>query len=362
MKQKVIAAMSGGVDSSVAAALLIEQGYDVIGITINVWQSEESLKASNKTCCSISDVDDARRVCYRLGIPHYVLNMRDLFKSKVIDYFFDEYLSGRTPNPCIACNAHVKFSALMLKAETLGADYVATGHYAIIDKYENGQFCLRMSCDSQKDQTYVLYMLNQQQLSKLLMPCGNYIKSDIRKIAQKYDLPTSHKADSQDLCFVGSEGYASFIRSNCAELAKPGKVMTKDGRVLGTHDGIFNFTIGQRKGLHIYTQEQFYVTEIDSKTATVYVGGGEELLKMSLKVTNVNHMLSGEIYDGRRCMVKIRYNSPEKDAVLSALPNGEMKVTFDEPQRAITPGQAAVFYHGGVVLGGGTIESDEGLL
>jgi tRNA-specific 2-thiouridylase len=355
MGKRVIAAMSGGVDSSAAAALLKEQGYDVIGITLNVWPSEEGELRCTKTCCSITDVDDARAVCYKLDIPHYVLNMRDFFKENVIDYFISEYMKGRTPNPCIACNAQVKFRALMQKAEALGADYVATGHYGVIEKNSNDEYCLRRSSDIKKDQSYVLYMLGQQQLSHLLLPCGGYQKSEIRAIAEKYGLPTYHKADSQDLCFVGAEGYSGFIKQNCGNLAVPGNVIDRDGNVIGRHEGVYNFTIGQHKGLGKYSSEKLFVTDIDADTATVNVGYNEDLFKDAMLVEDMSYMISDGIKDGRHLMVKIRYNATETPSTVYRLDDNRFKVVFDSPQRAITPGQAAVFYSDDIVLGGGTI-------
>jgi tRNA-specific 2-thiouridylase len=354
MGKTVIAAMSGGVDSSVAAALLKEQGFNVIGITLNVWPREGV--ACAKTCCSITDVDDARIVCSKLEIPHYVLNMRDLFKEKVIDYFIKEYLLGRTPNPCIACNAYVKFEALMSKAEELGADFVATGHYAQITRDDGtGEYILRRSADRHKDQTYVLYMLTQQKLAHILLPCGGYTKPEIRAIAQKYGLATFKKADSQDLCFIGEEGYAGFIRENCSALTRPGNVVTTGGRVLGRHAGIYNFTIGQHKGLGVYSNEKLFVTGIDAATGGVFVGNPGELFSDGMIVEDINTMLEGRIRDGGRVMVKIRYSAPEAGAAVEMIGGGRVRVRFDTPQRAVTPGQAAVFYEDDMVLGGGII-------
>ena len=354
MPKTVVAAMSGGVDSSAAAALLKEQGYNVIGITLNVWPREET--ACARTCCSITDVDDARMVCSKLGIPHYVLNMRDTFKKSVIDYFVDEYMLGRTPNPCIACNEHVKFKAMMKKAEALGADYIATGHYATIEHNNiTNEYLLHRSFDIHKDQTYVLYMLTQNQLSKILLPCGGYDKKQVRAIAEKYELPTFKKPDSQDLCFIGAGGYAGFIRKNCSALARPGDLIDSTGHVIGRHDGIYNFTIGQHKGLGKFSNEKLYVTEINAQSAQVFVGKNEELFASEMLVEDMKYMLSGHIIDGQATKVKIRYNSPEADAVTHFLPDGRLKVIFAKPQRAITPGQAAVFYKHDVVLGGGVI-------
>lgn len=358
MGKKVIVAMSGGVDSSAAAALLLEQGYDVIGVTLNVWPSEESKTACSRTCCSITDVDDARHVCNKLKIPHYVLNMRDLFRHDVIDYFFDEYMKGRTPNPCIACNAHVKFEALMQKSIELGADYMATGHYATIVRTNEGELALKSSVDTHKDQTYVLYMLGQEQLSRLLLPCGGYTKPEVREVAERYGLPNFKKPDSQDLCFVGAEGYAGFIRNNCGELARPGNIVDKTGKVLGHHDGIFHFTIGQHKGLGKWlgknSSEKLFVTSIDAESATVYLGENEDLMSRRMLVGDLKYMLKSRLFDGARVGVKIRYSAKESPAVIHFEEDGAI-VTFDEPQRAITPGQAAVFYQDGVVLGGGVI-------
>jgi tRNA-specific 2-thiouridylase len=372
MSKTVIAAMSGGVDSSVAAALLKEQGYNVIGITLNVWPSERSGLTCSKSCCSITDVDDARRVCNKLNIPHYVLNMQEIFKEKVIDYFVSEYLKGKTPNPCIACNEHIKFDALMSKAKALGADYVATGHYAEVvrdcitgepcltdEPCLTGELCLKRSKDTKKDQTYVLYTLNQNQLSHLLLPCGSYTKQEIRQLAFDYELPTFQKADSQDICFIGEEGYKGFIKNylnlHGNSYSKPGNVIDKSGKVLGQHDGVFNFTIGQRKGTHKYTNESSYVTAIDAESATVYLGKDEDLFSGTLTVHDMRYMLSNRIIKGAVLNVKIRYSAPEAEALITEVSGNMLTVVFETPQRAITAGQAAVFYKEDILLGGGTI-------
>jgi tRNA-specific 2-thiouridylase len=360
MSKTVIAAMSGGVDSSVAAALLKEQGYNVIGITLNVWPSERSGLSCSKSCCSITDVDDARRVCNKLNIPHYVLNMQEIFKAQVIDYFVSEYLKGRTPNPCIACNEHIKFDALMSKAKALGADYVATGHYAeVIKDSITGELCLKHSKDTKKDQTYVLYTLNQNQLFYLLLPCGGYTKQEIRQLAFNYELPTFQKADSQDICFIGEEGYKGFIKNylnlNGNSYSKPGKVTNKNGKILGQHDGVFNFTIGQRKGLGKYTNESSYVTAIDAESATVYLGKDEDLYSKTLTVCDMHYMLSNRLIPGADVNIKIRYSAPEAEALIKEVNGNMLTVVFKTPQRAITAGQAAVFYKNDILLGGGTI-------
>lgn len=358
MKKKVIVAMSGGVDSSAAAALLIEQGYDVTGITLNVWPKEDGALCCSRTCCSITDVDDARHVCNQLSIPHYVLNMQSTFKNNVIDYFFNEYMKGRTPNPCIACNEHVKFSAMLHKVEELGADFIATGHYGSIVKNSAGELALKRAKDDHKDQTYVLYMLSQYQLSKLLLPCGNFTKPEIRKVAEKYNLPNFSKPDSQDLCFVGPEGYAGFIKSNCSALAKPGNVVKENGEIIGEHNGIYNFTVGQHKGLGKYSQERLFVTAINAETATVYVGTNDDLFKKTMTVENIAYMQKSKLVDGAKVGVKIRYSAKQAVAILNIKESGIVEVSFDEPQRAITPGQAAVFYdiNEDTVIGGGVIK------
>lgn len=349
----VLAAMSGGVDSSVTAALLKQQGANVIGITLNVWPEDDTPGA--RSCCSITDVDDARAVCNVLGIPHYVLNTQADFKRGVIDYFTAEYLRGRTPNPCVACNARVKFSAMLRKADEFQADFIATGHYARILRGETGCRLVR-AADMRKDQTYVLYMLTQAQLSRILFPCGGYEKPQIRALAREFGLPTFQKADSQDLCFIGRGGYTGFLRENCADLLRPGNVVDENGNVLGRHDGVYRFTVGQHKGLGAFSERKLYVLSIDAANAEVRVGENAALFASGALVDGINRMLPGALEDGARVQVKIRYNAPAVPAALRTAGNGHLRVEFDEPQRAVTPGQAAVFYDGDTVLGGGTIE------
>lgn len=349
----VLAAMSGGVDSSVTAALLQQQGANVIGITLNVWPEEDTPGA--RSCCTITDVDDARAVCNILGIPHYVLNTQADFKRGVIDYFTGEYLRGRTPNPCIACNAQVKFAAMLRKADEFCADYIATGHYARIAQETDGYRLLR-AADAHKDQTYVLYMLKQPELARILFPCGEYEKPQIRELAKGFGLPIFQKADSQDLCFIGKGGYTGFLRENCTSLLRHGNVVDKEGHVLGRHDGVYRFTVGQHKGLGAYSDKKLYVLSIDAEHAEVRVGENQALFTGGALVSGLNRLLPEALKDGEHVQVKIRYNAPAVPAVICMQEDGLLRVDFDAKQRAVTPGQAAVFYAGDTVLGGGVIE------
>lgn len=349
----VLAAMSGGVDSSVTAALLQQQGANVIGITLNVWPEDDTPGA--RSCCTITDVDDARGVCTILGIPHYVLNTQADFKRGVIDYFTGEYLRGRTPNPCIACNARVKFAAMLRKADEFCADFIATGHYARIVQGGDGYHLMR-AADAHKDQTYVLYMLKQAELARILFPCGGYEKPQIRALAKDFGLPIFQKADSQDLCFIGKGGYAGFLRANCADLLRPGNIVDEAGHVLGRHDGVYRFTVGQHKGLGAYSEKKLYVLSIDAEHAEVRVGENEALFARGALVSGLNRLLPGTLEDGAHVQVKIRYNAPAVPAVVHTQANGLLRVDFDTKQRAVTPGQAAVFYADDAVLGGGMIE------
>lgn len=350
----VLAAMSGGVDSSATAALLQAQGARVIGITLSVWPGEDT-SACARSCCSVTDVDDARAVCSVLGIAHYVLNVQDVFRRDVIGYFTAEYLRGRTPNPCVACNARVKFAAMLQKADELSADFIATGHYARILQ-KDGLYHLMRAADAHKDQTYVLYMLGQQALSRILFPCGGYEKPQIRAIARERGLPTFQKADSQDLCFIGPDGYAAFVRENCGRLAAPGDIVNGKGRVLGRHQGVYRYTVGQHRGLGAFGGRKLYVTGIDAENAVVRVGEESELFSPGALVGGVNRVLPQALEDGDTVQVKIRYGAPAVPATVQKTPDGRTRVRFEAPQRAVTPGQAAVFYDGDAVLGGGIIE------
>lgn len=357
MKKKVVVGMSGGVDSSVAAYLLKEQGYDVIGVTMQIWQDEEEeLKAANGGCCGLSAVDDARRVAQTLEIPYYVMNFKKEFKCSVMDYFVEEYLKGRTPNPCIACNRYVKWEALLKRSLDIGADYIATGHYARIDRLPNGRFAIRNSVTAAKDQTYALYNLNQEQLSHTLMPVGEYQKDEIRRIAGEAGLPVAQKPDSQEICFVPDNDYAAFIdREAGRRVPGPGNFVDRDGNILGRHKGITHYTVGQRRGLELAMGHRIFVTQIRPETNEVVIGENEDVFTDTVVCEQVNYMSVPELNEPKRVLAKIRYNHPGEYCMIEKLPDGRVLCTFEKPVRASTPGQAAVFYDGEYVLGGGTI-------
>lgn len=359
-KKKVVVGMSGGVDSSVAAWLLKEQGYDVIGVTMQIWQEEEKDdQDENGGCCGLSAVEDARRVAASLEIPYYVINFRQDFKERVIDYFIGEYQQGRTPNPCIACNRYVKWEALLKRSLDIGADYIATGHYARIDRLENGRYAVRTSQTASKDQTYALYNLTQEQLSRTKMPVGDYTKDEIRKMAEKIGLRIADKPDSQDICFVPDGDYASYIEANSAEKIEPGNFVLSDGTVVGQHKGIIHYTVGQRKGLGLSLGHPVFVLEIRPETNEVVVGSSEESMSYYVRANQVNFMSVEDLPEKKRVWAKIRYNHRGAWCTVEKTGEDEILCTFEEPQRAITPGQAVVLYEGEYVLGGGTIIGDE---
>ena len=357
MKSKVVVGMSGGVDSSVAAYLLKEQGYEVIGVTMQVWQEEDPLQqAQQGGCCGLSAVEDARRVAEILEIPYYVMNFRQEFKEKVMDYFVEEYLRGRTPNPCIACNRYVKWESLLQRSLEIGADYIATGHYARVDRLDNGRFAIRNSVTAQKDQTYALYNLTQEQLARTLMPVGEYTKEEIRQIAQQQGLPVAHKPDSQEICFIPDHDDAAFIdREAAGRVPPPGDFVTEDGQVLGQHKGITHYTIGQRKGLNLAMGRRVFVTRIRPQTNQVVLGENEDTFTRQVLCDQVNYMAVEDLTEPKRVMAKIRYNHGGAPCVIEKQQDGKVLCRFDEPVRASTPGQAVVFYDGEYVLGGGTI-------
>ncbi|MDE5747239.1 MAG: tRNA 2-thiouridine(34) synthase MnmA [Acetatifactor sp.] len=357
MKQKVVVGMSGGVDSSVAAYLLQEQGYEVIGVTMQVWQDEEyQLQAQQGGCCGLSAVEDARRVAQVLDIPYYVMNFKREFKENVMDYFVEEYLRGRTPNPCIACNRYVKWESLLRRSLELGADYIATGHYARVDRLNNGRYAIKNSVTAQKDQTYALYNLTQEQLAHTLMPVGEYTKDEIRQIALRQGLPVAHKPDSQEICFIPDHDYAAFIDREAADrVPPPGNFVTEDGQVLGRHKGITHYTVGQRRGLELAMGHRVFVTRIRPQTNEVVVGNNEDTFTRQVLCNQVNYMAVEDLAEPKRVMAKIRYNHGGAPCVIEKQPDGKVLCSFEQPVRASTPGQAVVFYEGEYVLGGGTI-------
>lgn len=358
-KKKVVVGMSGGVDSSVAAWLLKEQGYDVIGVTMQIWQDEEeAAQEENGGCCGLSAVEDARRVAAALDIPYYVMNFKQEFKSHVIDYFINEYVNGRTPNPCIACNRYVKWDALLRRSQEIGADYIATGHYARIDRLPNGRWSVRTSATGEKDQTYALYSLTQEQLERTRMPVGRYSKNEIRRMAETLGLKVAGKPDSQDICFVPDGDYAIYIEETAGVRAAPGNFVTSDGTVVGQHKGIIHYTVGQRKGLGLALGYPAFVLEIRPETNEVVIGSLEESLSVYVRANHVNFMAVENLKEPRRVWAKIRYNHRGAWCMAEQINEDEILCIFEEPQRAITPGQAVVLYDGEYVLGGGTIIGD----
>ncbi len=351
-KKRVLVAMSGGVDSSVAAAILKETGYEVIGATMKIWPKELCGREKEKACCSLKDIEDARRVSRALGIKHYVLNLEADFRKNVIDYFTAEYLSGKTPNPCIVCNEKIKFGSLLKKAESLDCDFIATGHYARIEV--NGSCRLREAVDKTKDQSYVLFCLKQNQLKKVLFPIGDFTKNDVRNKAKELGLNVYDKPDSQEICFVPDNDYAGFIKKLKGIGPLEGDVIDKSGKVLGHHIGFWNFTIGQRRGLGIAAKEPLYVTEIRPKQNIIVVGSAKDVKGKKFLVKKVNWLIKDK-KKKKELEVKIRYNHKKALASIKDLGRGRVEICFKEAQNAITPGQAAVFYEGEYVAGGGWI-------
>lgn len=357
LKKRVVVGMSGGVDSSVAAYLLKEQGYDVIGVTMNIWQEEDRCqREDNGGCCGLSAVEDARRVAAKLDIPYYVMNFKEPFKQHVMDYFVEEYLQGRTPNPCNACNRYVKWEALLNRAIEIGADYIATGHYARITRLDNGRYTIMNSVTAKKDQTYALYNLTQEQLSHTLMPVGAYRKEEIRGIAEKLELVVANKKDSQDICFIPDGDYASFIERTVPDrVPGPGDFVLSDGTVVGRHKGITHYTIGQRRGLEVAVGKRIFVNKIDVENNRIILGDDEEVFTDYLIAGDINYMAVPNFEDGAEYLAKIRYSHNGTTCRVTNLGDGRVRLDFAEPVRAVTPGQAVVLYEGDFVAGGGII-------
>ncbi|EJE7234436.1 tRNA 2-thiouridine(34) synthase MnmA [Clostridium sporogenes] len=355
MKKKVLVGMSGGVDSSVAAYLLKEQGYEVIGVTMQIWQDDEEFIEKEGGCCSLSAVADARRVANKIGIPFYVMNFKDAFKRNVIDYFVDEYMEGRTPNPCIACNKFIKFSSFLDKAMDMGIDYVATGHYAIIEKQKD-RYIIRKSEDDKKDQTYALYNLTQFQLERTLMPCGQYKKSQIREIAKDIGLRVYNKKDSEEICFIPDNDHGRYIKNRFPNKVREGNFVDKQGNILGKHKGIVYYTIGQRKGLGIAFGKPMYVVDINPFRNEVVLGSIEDLLNTELVAKDINYIPFDTLKEPMEVEAKIRYSQIPSKAIITPIDDGRVRVNFHEKQRAITKGQSVVFYKDDLLIGGGIIE------
>lgn len=356
----VMAAMSGGVDSAVAASLLLEQGYAVRGATLllrpDPGAAADDSAESPKTCGSLADIEDAKAVSARLGIPHDVFDFTALFREAVVEKFAQVYASGGTPNPCIDCNRHLKFGALLEQAETLGMDAVATGHYARVEEDpETGRMLLKKALDASKDQSYVLYSLTQRQLAHVLFPLGGLKKTDVRAYAQAHGFENARKPDSQDICFVPDGDYVRFLEESLGRPNQPGSFLDTEGRVLGTHRGFLHYTIGQRKGLGLSFGEPRFVVSKDAAAGSVTLGTGEALLSCTLTAEDVNLIALPDLAAPMRVTAKTRYRQAECPALLELCGDSRIRLIFDQPQRAVTPGQAVVFYRDDIVIGGGTI-------
>jgi len=350
--------MSGGVDSSTAAAILKDQGHEVIGLTMHLWDEDSDKLGNGERPGSVDGIRDARRVADQIGIPHYAINLRKSFEEEVVEDFVTEYLYGRTPNPCIRCNERIKFGLLLRKAEELGAKALATGHYARIT-FDPGRkrYLLLKGRDRSKDQSYFLFSMTQEQLGKVLFPLGEKVKGDVRGVAERLGLQVAQKKESQEICFVPENDYRRFVEQRMGEtIGRPGEIINRQGKRLGHHRGIYSYTIGQRRGLGIANPHPLYVLALDVEKNCVIAGERDELMTSGLVAAGLNWISISKLEEKMDCLVQIRYRHPGAPAILTPLEGGKVRVEFQNPQRGVTPGQAAVFYRGDEVVGGGWIE------